>query len=178
MHIIVTGLPASGKSSVGKAIAAAFELELLDKDDILESMFEEGDGSPDVRRHLSRHADEILRQKALDSNGAVVVSWWRHPKSQIDTGTPIDWLSSLKGCLVQLDCRCDAFVAATRFHSRKRHPGHLDESKSFDEILTSFKAFEALGVIDLGIPVIDVDTSQRVDEAELARRISLAPGSN
>lgn len=159
-------------------MATAFGLELLDKDDFLESMFEDGAGNPNVRRRLSREADKILRQRALESNGAVVVSWWRHPKSQVDSGTPTAWLSSMKGRSVHLHCKCDAFVAANRFHSRKRHPGHLDESKTLDEILKTFQALEALGVIDLGIPVIDVDTSQRVDEDELARRISVTCGSN
>src|SRR5262245_1775691 len=102
MHIVVTGLPASGKSSVGKAVAAAFELELLDKDDILESMFNEKAGGAEVRGRLSRDADEILKQKALESTGAVLVSWWRHPKFRIDTGTPTDWLSLLNGRLIQL----------------------------------------------------------------------------
>src|SRR5262245_44673893 len=114
MHIIVTGLPASGKSSVGKLIASNFELELLDKDDILESMFEDEAGT-EVRRRLSRDADEILRRKAFESTGAVLVSWWRHPKSRIDTGTPTDWLSSLSGRLIHVHCRCDALVAANRF---------------------------------------------------------------
>src|ERR1043165_2529664 len=150
MHIIVTGLPASGKSSVGKLLASDFGLELLDKDDILESMFEDKAGGPEVRSRLSREADEILRRNALESTGAVLVSWWRHPKSRIETGTPTDWLSSLSGRLIHVHCKCDAFVAANRFHLRKRHPGHLDDSKTLYEILTTFRAFEGLGVIDLG----------------------------
>jgi hypothetical protein len=176
IHIIVTGLPASGKSSVGKLIASNFGLELLDKDDILESMFDDKAGGPEVRRRLSRDADGILRQKALESTGAVLVSWWRHPKSRIDTGTPTDWLSSLNARLIQVHCRCDALVAANRFHLRKRHPGHLDDSKTLDEIVTSFRAFEALGLIDLGIPVVGVDTSQQTNADDLFRRIAIACG--
>src|SRR5262249_48108925 len=161
---IVTGLPASGKSSVGKAVASAFGLELLDKDDILESLFEDRAAAPEVRRHLSRAADEILRLRAFESTGAVLVSWWHHPKSLTATGTATGWLSSLNGRLIQLHCKCDALVAANRFQLRKRHSGHLDELKKFDEILTSFQAFVALGVIDLGIPVVEVDTSPQVNE--------------
>ena len=38
-YIIVTGLPASGKSTIGRAVAAALNLPLLDKHEILEGLF-------------------------------------------------------------------------------------------------------------------------------------------
>lgn len=38
-HIIVSGIPASGKSTIGRAVAAALELAMLDKDEILETLF-------------------------------------------------------------------------------------------------------------------------------------------
>jgi len=37
-YIILTGLPASGKSTLGRAVAAALGLPMLDKDDILEAL--------------------------------------------------------------------------------------------------------------------------------------------
>ena len=39
-YVIVTGLPASGKSTLGRAVAAALGLPMLDKDDILEALFD------------------------------------------------------------------------------------------------------------------------------------------
>jgi hypothetical protein len=38
--IVVTGLPASGKSTVGVTVARALGLSLFDKDEILEALFE------------------------------------------------------------------------------------------------------------------------------------------
>jgi shikimate kinase len=79
-YIILTGIPASGKSTIGLAIATSLGLEMLDKDEILEALFDtEGVGDVEWRTRLSRAADEILREKAVRSEGAVITSWWRHP---------------------------------------------------------------------------------------------------
>jgi shikimate kinase len=40
LFVAVSGLPASGKTVLGRALAGALDLPLLDKDEILESMFE------------------------------------------------------------------------------------------------------------------------------------------
>ena len=43
--VVVSGLPASGKSTLGRALAAAWALPFIDKDEILEALFErEGTG--------------------------------------------------------------------------------------------------------------------------------------
>jgi len=104
-NIIVSGIPASGKSTVGRAVAAALGLAILDKDDFLEALFNhEGIGDAEWRTRLSRAAHEILREEALRSDGAVITSWWHHPSSQLDSGTPIEWLSSLPGIVIELHC--------------------------------------------------------------------------
>ena len=96
--VIVTGLPASGKSTVGRSVAEALGLPLLDKDEILEALFEAlGVGDAPWRTRLSRAADQVLQRLALQSNGAVIASWWRHPLSRVSSGTSTDWLSSLPG---------------------------------------------------------------------------------
>lgn len=70
-YIIVTGIPASGKSTVGHSVAAALGLAMLDKDEILESMFNsEGVGNAEWRARLSRAADEVLQERAMLSGGA------------------------------------------------------------------------------------------------------------
>src|SRR5690349_22393578 len=106
-YLILTGLPASGKSTLGRAVAAALGLPMLDKDDILEALFDSlGVGDAEWRRRLSRAADEVLRRQALASHGAVLASWWRHPASGEESGTPCEWLRSLPGALVELHCVC------------------------------------------------------------------------
>ena len=39
MHLLVTGIPASGKSTIARALAEKLGLEIWDKDDILEDLF-------------------------------------------------------------------------------------------------------------------------------------------
>jgi hypothetical protein len=148
-YIIVTGIPASGKSTLGRAIAAALGLEMLDKDEILEALFtSRGVGDADWRRELSRASDDELKHKALQSDGAVISSWWHHPASNVDTGTPVEWLTLLAGTVIELHCICSPNIAAERFMTRKRHDGHLDRYKTHAELLSSFEQQAAFGPLE------------------------------
>lgn len=175
-YLILTGLPASGKSTLGRAVAAALGLPMLDKDDILEALFESlGVGDAEWRRRLSRAADEILRRQALASHGAVLASWWRHPASREESGTPSEWLRSLPGVLVELHCVCRPEIAAERFLARQRHEGHLDRFKSPSEILADFRHQATLGPLGLG-RVVEAHTEQSIDLETLLAEI-LEPSS-
>lgn len=167
-YVIVTGLPASGKSTLGHAVAAAFGLPMLDKDEILEALFDSlGVGDAEWRTRLSRAADEVLRRQALRSHGAVIASWWRHPASPTESGTPSEWLWSLPGTLLELHCVCTPEVAAERFLARKRHEGHLDRFKSPAEIVAGFRQLATLGPLGVG-RLVEANTEQN----ELAALLS------
>ena len=61
-YIIVTGIPASGKSTIGYLVAKALGLPVLDKDEILEATFNsQGIGNAKWRSQLSRAAESIIR---------------------------------------------------------------------------------------------------------------------
>jgi gluconate kinase len=173
---VVTGLPASGKTTVGSAVAMGLQLPFIDKDAILETMFDEnGIGDSAWRAKLSRSADLIMQRKAQASSGAVIVSWWRHPASGTDSGTSTEWLRSLPGEIVEIHCRCAPEVAVDRFFARRRHPGHLDEQKSRARELQTFAACAALGPVGTG-RVLDVCTNGPVDvQALVAQLIPLQP---
>jgi hypothetical protein len=56
--IVVSGLPASGKRTLAKQIAAAFGLPLYDKDDMLEALFDTmGPIDRALRQRLSRASE-------------------------------------------------------------------------------------------------------------------------
>ena len=170
-YIIISGIPASGKSTVGRAVAATLGLVFLDKDDFLEAMFHSrGIGDAQWRARLSRDADETLREQAFRSDGAVITSWWRHPSSQLESGTPVEWLSSLPGVVTELHCVCDPQIAARRFLSRRRHSGHLDHLKKRADVLTDFQQQAALGPLGLA-RVIEINTGGTVDVTALAAQI-------
>lgn len=75
--IVMSGLPASGKTSLDTAIAAALGVPHLDKDAFLEALF---DGVHDarftlaLRARLSREADAAFQQAAIAADCAVLTS--------------------------------------------------------------------------------------------------------
>ena len=122
--VVVSGLPASGKTTVGRAISPGLSLPLLDKDDILEALFDSlGCGDRDQRERLSRASDEVLLRLAGTSTAAVLVNWWNH-----DTAPAR--LHAISDSLVEVFCDCPVDVAAARFAARDRHPGHLDRIRA------------------------------------------------
>ena len=63
--VLVSGLPASGKSTVARATADVLGIPFVDKDDLLEAMFRaDHTVDPSERRLLSRRADELLQDRA------------------------------------------------------------------------------------------------------------------
>ena len=171
-YLIVTGIPASGKSTVARGLSKELGLEMLDKDEILENLFnEKGIGDVHWRTALSRTADEILRERASRSESSIIVSWWRHPASILVSGTPIEWLSGLPGVLIEVNCICDPAIAVERFKSRIRHRGHLDQFKSSADLLAAFQQQAALGPLGIG-QLIEVNTEATVELADLLSLIN------
>jgi cytidylate kinase len=169
--IVVSGLPGSGKTTVGRRLAQALGLPMLDKDDILEALFDGlGVGDAEWRNRLSRAADEVLRRLADQTAGAVLASFWRHPQVTGESGTPTGWLSSLSGKIVEVHCACSPEIAAERFSVRKRHDGHLDRDKRSDDLLASFVELAARGPLGLGY-LVSVDTGQAIDFDGILRQL-------
>ena len=173
-YIIVSGVPASGKSTVARLIAQEIALPVFDKDDFLESMFEGAVlGDAKMRRKFSRIADQQLRSEVERSNGAVIASWWKHPLSSVDSGTPTDWLALLPGLSVEVHCCCSPVIAVERFIERRRHPGYLDRRWSYAELLSRFTQSASLGPLGVGC-VVKVRTDCEVKLSALMRKIDHA----
>jgi predicted kinase len=153
-YIIVSGLPASGKSTVGQALSEALNLPLIDKDVILESLFASlGIGDNEWRNKLSRASDTILWQLAASAHGAVLVNWWHRDTIKNE-------LRQLDGTVVEVFCDCPADVAHKRFIERKRHRGHLDAERLAENQIATQQPFDGpLGVGDLQYTV---DTTKTI----------------
>ena len=105
--VVVSGLPGSGKSTVARALAPRLGLPILDKDEILERLFDRrGIGDAAWRRQLSRESDALLMTAAVRSPGAVIASFWHMPGMSPDSGTPTDWLARLSPTLVEIHPDC------------------------------------------------------------------------
>lgn len=172
--VVVSGLPASGKTSIATALASSLQLPLLDKDTFLEALFEsEGIGNSVWRRELSKRADVQFQEKAAGMGTAVITSWWKHPQSTVDSGTPVGWLSDSAGVAVEVHCVCSPSVAALRFLARQRHPGHLDDQWSHQSLIAMLEAHHALGPL-FPAKAITINTEQAMDTQALAHLLKIA----
>lgn len=174
LFIVVSGIPASGKSTLAKRIGEAMSIPVLDKDEILEALSDSlGVGDMVWRTRLSRASDSVLERLALSFQSAVVCSFWRHPLMAQASGTPIEWLTASGHKVVEVYCDCAPAIAHARFRARERHPGHLDLERDPSELrnqLTRLYSGGGLRVSKLveikteGEPDIDRVVAQIFDE--------------
>jgi predicted kinase len=176
--VLISGLPGSGKTTLARRLAPGLNLPVLDKDDLLDRLFEsKGIGDADWRRTLSRESDALLQQHAASSKGAILVSFWRLPGMPSDSGTPTDWLPALSNRLVNVHCVCEPEVAARRFLQRQRHPGHLDGESSYADVLASLRTLTCPAPLDMAHR-IDVDTSEEPELDDLMCAVRRALGES
>ena len=172
--MVISGLPASGKTTLACQLASELHLPVIDKDSILEDLFaSRGVGDAAWRRMLSRESDLLLAARARASEAAILVSFWHHPTMAADVGTPTAWLSELAGRVVNVHCVCPTEIAAQRFLRRQRHPGHLDTQRDYQDVLQSLLPLAELRPIEIESR-IEIDTSQPVDLAGLVSEVDRA----
>ncbi|MFD0342182.1 AAA family ATPase [Streptomyces sp. NPDC127117] len=166
--VVISGLPGSGKSTLARSLANQLSLPVLDKDVILESLYDSlGVGGHAWRSRLSRASDDIMFALAADAGRAVLDNWWHHE-------TAPGRLQSLAGLLIEVHCDCDVALAAERFQARTRHPGHLDPKLTPQQVADRVAAVRATypGPLQLGGPLLNVDTSCPVDTTVIAEKIA------
>ena len=169
--VIVTGLPASGKTTVGRDLSKRLGLDFLDKDDFLEDLYDrEGVASWDHRKRLSRRSDAAFQEAAKTRESAVLVSHWRPPHRDVDSGTPSDWLQGEYGLLVEVWRRCAPEEALRRFLTRTRHPGHLDKECDAEELAERFGSWSDFYPLRVG-RLLEVRTDADVSFQALAEDV-------
>ncbi|MES9553793.1 AAA family ATPase [Streptomyces sp. NPDC088190] len=173
-YVVISGLPGSGKSTLARSLAERLSLPLIDKDVILESFYDSlGVGDHAWRSRLSRASDDIMLALAADARRAVLDNWWHHD-------TAPGRLQSLAGLLIEVHCDCDVALAAERFQARTRHRGHLDAQLTPRQVAERVAAVRATypGPLNLGGPLLTVDTSRPADIAEITEKIARILGTN
>jgi thymidylate kinase len=169
--IVMSGLPGSGKTSLGRMLAELLDFEYIDKDDILESLLSQHKNfSSELRQRLSRESDLIFREQATRGQNAVLTSFWRAPNGKTTSGTPSDWLPSVSDNIIEILCHCDLEVALDRFLNRKRHPGHMDRLRDRSSLQNQFENLLANWPLGFG-RLIEIDTSSPVGAQEVLDKV-------
>ena len=167
----MSGLPGSGKTTLGRGLGQVLDLPVFDKDEILEAAFGDGTpGSSTERSRLSRCADVTFRELALASSGAVLVSFWRRRELSTESGTPTDWLEGLPN-VVEVYCVCSPSTAAARFVARTRHPGHGDATKARAHVAEQFALLHRVGPLGIG-RIVEINTESAVDVEAIAAAVA------
>lgn len=168
LFVIVSGPPASGKSTLAPVLADELNLPLVAKDtikDALMSVLPVPD--VDASRQIGRAAVRAVLALAEQSRpGAVVESNFYRSVARND-------LRALPGSLVEIFCRCDPETAARRYRERAgtRHAGHFDSIRTTEELWNS----EVSEPVDGGWPMLEVNTDGPVDLQSVLRFIRTAP---
>jgi predicted kinase len=172
--VIVSGPPASGKTAVAKRIAESFDLPLIHKDAIKETLFDLlGWKDRDWSRKLGAAAFELLFYftdvQLAAGRSAVIEGNFRRLASKHEF-VPI-----------QIMCWADGETLAHRFRERNesgdRHPGHVDRV-AIEDVETELRSgrYEPL---NLGGEVIEVETTDfgAIDFEWLLRRVGSLLGT-
>ena len=162
-YVVVSGPPASGKSSLARELAAGLALPLIAKDTIKEALMRVLD-VPDVQasRVVGRAAVAALYAVAAEAGCGVLESAWHRSVAKDD-------LANLPGSVVEVFCRCDREVARARYEARvgSRGVGHFDGDRVSAELWND----EVSRPVAAGWPVLDVDTNRAVDVAAVIERL-------
>ena len=164
-YVVVSGPPASGKTTLARALAPALGLPLIAKDTIKQALMTVLP-VPDVpaSRTIGRASVAALLAVAAEAPGAVLESVWHRSYAVADLG-------GLPGSLVEVFCRCDPAIAAERYARRAgtRAAGHFDAERTIGELWN-----DVARPVAGGWPVLEVDTTARVDITLLVERIRAA----
>jgi hypothetical protein len=158
--VLVTGLPAAGKTTLARQLAPALRLPLLSKDTVKETLFDVlGVRDREWSMRLGKASIETVWALAAESYGAVI-DIWIDPSRDVELAT--ERLAGLRpvGTLVEVMCVCPGKLAAQRYAGRARHPGHLQtDPATLERIRAAAALLEPLGIG----PTLRVDTSRPVD---------------
>jgi predicted kinase len=171
--ILISGPPASGKTTIARPLAEALGCALLSKDDVKESLFVSMGGPPgdlDFSHRLSGAAMDLLWALAPHCPSVMLEANFRtqspHEREQVAM-----LLNRFAGNMVEIHCRIPIEEAARRFAERARtkrhHPAHALQEMSVEQLAEYATPFAMS-------PVIEVDTSMPVDIAALAKQAGAA----
>lgn len=156
LFVVVSGPPASGKSTLAPALADELNLPLVAKDTIKDALMSVLPiPNVEASRQIGRAAVRAMLALAEQCRpGAVIESNFYRTVARDD-------LLVLPGRVIEIFCRCDAATAAARYRERAgtRHAGHFDSTRTTDELWNDEVSEPVAG----GWPLLEVNTNEPVD---------------
>ena len=167
--ILVNGVPASGKSTVAKAISQCAGWPLLALDTVKEALFAQlGTGDRDHNRLFGKASYKAIFAVAADfpTDSTIVIDAWFGFQ-------PTDVLIAHLQCagvsnVIEVWCHAPPEVVGERYRARlaSRPEGHLGAS-----YIPELVALAARAAPIGGCPVVDVDTMRPLEAPALVARL-------
>jgi len=158
--VVVTGVPASGKTTLATALRSQLGWPLISKDIVKEALFDAlGTGDLEWSQRLGRAGHAVMYSVATTCPQVIL-------EAHFQRGVAEPELLALDRRIVQIYCRCPVDVAVERYRRRigdpDRHAGHLPEHQS-DQVIERWMN-DVPAPLDLpNSLLIDVDTTGPVD---------------
>jgi predicted kinase len=165
--VVVTGMPAAGKTTLAESLSHALALPLIGKDKIKERLYETlGTGDLEWSGRVGGAAFALLFDvaAALVASGSSVIL-----EANFFRGEEPRFFALPRHRAVQVLCEAPLETLVARYTDRPRHIGHHDAEK-VKELPSRFET----GVhdpLDLPGEVIRVDTSRPVDVEAITQRL-------
>ncbi|HEX3930618.1 MAG TPA: AAA family ATPase [Nocardioides sp.] len=162
--VVVTGVPASGKSGLSAALAERLGVPWVSLDEIKEELSVGAEGTPLEWLRLDAEAELGRRLEAFA--GEAVVDIWVAPRR--DTQRVRDLLVPWWADLVEVRCEVPAAVAVERYAQRTRSWPHLPpDEDTLSRIRDAADHPEALGAPR----TLVVDTTRPVEIADVVAAV-------
>jgi predicted kinase len=161
--LVVTGLPCTGKTTLGKYLASQLKLPYIHKDGIKETLFDSlGWEDRTWSRKLGAATYDLLYyvvETLMSADVSLVVESNFQPEV---AGPKLGGLiEKYKYYCVQVLCKAEGSILAERFRERaesgERHPGHVDAT-TYDEMEPQLR-LGRIEPLQLAGPLLEIDTS-------------------
>lgn len=165
--VVVSGLPASGKTTLARQLADELNVPLISKDEIKEAMATAIPvTSIDDSRMIGAASFEVLYAIARELRSGILDANW-------SPNCALGRLMHLESRFVEVYCTCPPHVRKARFLKRlstSRHPAHAEHFQDRDELGRDLSSDIYLKPVGIG-HLLTVDTNRHLEIPSLARTI-------